>query len=152
MQTRGELHARWTFAGGAGGDTQFKNLSTAGSGTFNTDGGTVNGAFGGAVKFFNSSSALNGTFNANGGTTTGAAGASITFYDGSAAANATLIANAGVNGGSPEIISFQNASVGGSARVEAFGPALSISAFITPAACLSGPSKGAEKSSSGRTI
>ncbi len=71
---------------------EFHDTATAGNGTFNNDGATVNGAGGGLTQ----------------------------FYDRSTAGSATLIANGGISGGQGGTILFGDKSSGGTSRIEVF--------------------------------
>jgi autotransporter-associated beta strand protein len=114
--------------GGAGsgfnsgsGMTRFFNTSTAGNGTFTNDAATASGSGGGFTEFHDASTAGNGTLTNEGATASGAGGGFTYFYDTSTAGNATLIANGGIGGGQGGSILFEDASTGGTSRVEVFG-------------------------------
>ena len=75
---------------------------------------------GGTTQFFGTSTAGNGTFTSNGATFLNDSGGETVFNDTSTAANATLIANGGSNGGFPGAILLFGDSIGDTARVEVF--------------------------------
>ena len=84
--------------GAAGGETNFFNSSSAGTGTFTTNGGTtVSGASCGVVEFFNTSTAGSGTFTTNGTAVTGALGGATLFLDTSTAGNGSFTTNGGAS-------------------------------------------------------
>ena len=95
------------------GGTRFLDTSSAGNGTFINNGGFT--------KFSDSSTAGNGSFTNNGGTVSGAGGGQTIFQQTSIADSATLIANGGTGGGQGGQILFEDASTGGTSRVEVFG-------------------------------
>jgi len=107
-----------------GGFTQFFDTSTAGNGTFTSNGGTVSNGFdsalGGYTQFFGTSTADNGTFINNGAPVAFAGGGVTQFFDTSTAGNGTLVANGGVDGGLGGSIQFNGSSTGVGARVEVF--------------------------------
>src|SRR5207249_10934046 len=90
------------------------------NGTFTTTSGAVAGGFGAQTIFEGDSTAGNGTFFTNGGAFSGANAAAITvFEEFSTAGNATLIANSGSGVGG--VIRFWDDSTGGMACVEVCG-------------------------------
>ncbi len=93
---------------------QFFDSSTAGSSTFTTNGNVV-GVFNG------SSSAGNSLLTINGAQAMGGGFSFLAFSDFSTAGAATLVANGGFSGGLGGTIRFNNASTGGTSRVEVFG-------------------------------
>ena len=95
------------------GGTRFLDTSSAGNGTFINNGGFT--------EFSGSSTAGNGSFTNNGGTVSGAGGGRTIFQQTSVADSATLIANGGTGGGQGGQILFEDASTGGTSRVEVFG-------------------------------
>ena len=95
------------------GGTRFLDTSSAGNGTFINNGGFT--------EFSDSSTAGNGSFTNNGGTVSGAGGGQTIFQQTSIADSATLIANGGTGGGQGGQILFEDASTGGTSRVEVFG-------------------------------
>ena len=95
------------------GGTRFLDTSSAGNGTFINNGGFT--------EFSDSSTAGNGSFTNNGGTVSGAGGGRAIFQQTSVADSATLIANGGTGGGQGGQILFEDASTGGTSRVEVFG-------------------------------
>ena len=103
-----------TFVNGeVRGGTRFLDTSSAGNGTFINNGGFT--------EFSDSSTAGNGSFTNNGGTVSGAGGGKTIFQQTSIADSATLIANGGTGGGQGGQILFEDASTGGTSRVEVFG-------------------------------
>jgi autotransporter-associated beta strand protein len=103
------------------GFVQFLTESSAGTSTMITNGATSSAALGGSVEFTTNSTASSATITANGGTVSSASGGKTSFASSSTADQATLIANGGTNGGQGGIISFLEASTGGTARIEIFG-------------------------------
>ena len=97
---------------GAQAHFQFFDGSTAGRGTFTTNGNVV-GAFNGTSSAGNSLLTINGAQSVGAGF--------LAFSDFSTAENATLVANGGFSGGFGGTIRFNNASIGGTSRVEVFG-------------------------------
>jgi autotransporter-associated beta strand protein len=107
------------------GGTRFLDTSSAGNGTFINNGGFT--------EFSDSSTAGNGSFTNNGGTVSGARGGQTIFQQTSIADSATLIANGGTGGGQGGQILFEDASTGGTSRVEVFGNgSLDISSHNAP--------------------
>jgi len=120
--------AKGGYGFGPPGVIQFTNSATAGDLTVFTT--TSDPDTAGRIEFFDSSSAAHGTFINNG------SGNSTEFFDTSTANNAILIAN---DGG---VISLQNDSTGGQARVKVFGNGtLDISAHNAPGVTI-GPLEG----------
>jgi autotransporter-associated beta strand protein len=78
-------------------------------------------SFGGFIGFVATSTAGSGTFTNNGGTVAGAFGGDTEFNDISTADFATLIANGGTNGGQGGQIVFEGQSFGCTSRIEVFG-------------------------------
>jgi autotransporter-associated beta strand protein len=110
-----------TASGASGGSTDFFVFSTAGNGTFTNNGATVLGATGGVTLFGDTSTAASATITNNGATVAGAGSGFTEFRGGSTASNATLIANGGMGGGQGGRIFFEQASTGGTSRIELFG-------------------------------
>src|SRR6266550_1163078 len=111
------------------GGTRFLDTSSAGNGTFINNGGFT--------EFSDSSTAGNGSFTNNGGTVSGAGGGKTIFQQTSIADSATLIANGGTGGGQGGQILFEDASTGGTSRVEVFGNGnLDISSHNAPGVAL----------------
>jgi autotransporter-associated beta strand protein len=104
-----------------GGNVFFYDNSTAASGTFTAFGGTASGAEGGNVFLYDSSTAASGVFTAQGATATGGLGGNVVLFGNSMADQGTFVANPATNGTGGGIVSFQEDSVGGTARVEVFG-------------------------------
>ncbi|PYL70918.1 MAG: hypothetical protein DMF26_20630 [Verrucomicrobia bacterium] len=97
------------------GVIQFTNSSTAGDLTVFTNNNS------GSTEFFDSSSAGSGTFNNNGGTFFTFSAGQTDFFDAATADNATLIANgSAVSFELGGTILFEGDSTGGTARVEVF--------------------------------
>jgi len=120
--------AKGGYGFGPPGVIQFTNSATAGDLTVFTTTSDVISA--GRIEFFDSSSAAHGTFINNGGP---GSGNSTEFFDTSTADNAILIANGASGDGLGGVISFQNDSLGGTARVKVFGNgSLDISAHNAP--------------------
>ena len=92
----------------------FFDGSTAGRGMFTLHGSVV-GVFDGT------SSAGNSLLTINGAQSTGGGFSFLAFSSFSTAGAATLVANGGFSGGIGGTISFNNASIGGTSRVEVFG-------------------------------
>ena len=109
-----------TTGGTVFGLTDFFESSTAGNGTFINNGGAVSGAEGGITRFEVNSTAGSATIINNGATTSGATGGITQFYSPADAGSSTLIANRGQQGGGGGLIQF-NGGTGGRARVEVFG-------------------------------
>jgi len=111
---------------------QFTNSATAGDLTVFTTTSDVISA--GRIEFFDSSSAAHGTFINNGASCSDiGCGTSTEFFDTSTADNAILMANGASGDGLGGVISFQNDSLGGTARVKVFGNgSLDISSHNAP--------------------
>ncbi|MBA3961776.1 MAG: autotransporter-associated beta strand repeat-containing protein [Chthoniobacterales bacterium] len=115
------LEPRTTLDGTPGG-VQFDLGATAGSATFHTLGGVIDGGDGGYVAFYHTASAADCTIINDGGSVSGALGG-YTFFllARPSAGNATIIANGGVSGAGGGVIQFKDGSTGGTARLELFG-------------------------------
>jgi hypothetical protein len=131
-------HTVYTSNGGdtsgfAGGTTQFRDTSTAGSALFNANAGTVNGALGGIIEFRNNASGGNGTFTAKGGAITNAVGGLVQFFDTATAGSGAFTTNgSSVIEGNGALTQFFNNSSGGSAHfVNTGDPAFDASAGVT---------------------
>jgi autotransporter-associated beta strand protein len=102
------------------GSVQFADTSTAGNGTFTNAGADTTDGAPAFTVFFGSSSAGNGTFTCSPGQE-GGEGGEVSFIQASTGADATLIANGGSNGDGGGSIQFFGDSSGGQARVKVFG-------------------------------
>ena len=98
-------------------------IAGAGDAIFHNVGANVSGGVGGHVNFFYlGTSAEEATIINDGATVAGATGGSTLFlFNKPSAGNATLIANSGSNGGGGGTITFADASLGDTARLEVFG-------------------------------
>ena len=113
------------------GTTFFHTSSTAGNATINNNGGIDTFGSGGKTQFDGTSTAATSTIINNGGAIRFGQGGQTTFNASSDAGASTLIANAGapghfvsgvfIPGGLGGVISFNQDSTGGTARVEVFG-------------------------------
>jgi len=124
--TAGSLTSFVMFGGsdssqGSIGFLYFNDASSAGSASVTLGGGTARACGGGYASFKDGASAANATFMVNGGTAAGSAGGHLIFSDRSTASQASLTANTGGGHGGGGVISFEDNSLGDSARVQVFG-------------------------------
>ena len=108
--------------GGNGANVFFYDNSTAGNGVF-TAAGAVSGwgTRGGNVFLYDSATAGSGVFTAEGTTYNGGFGGVVTLFGSSTADQGVFIANPAAIGTEGGVVSFQEGSDGGTARVEVFG-------------------------------
>lgn len=108
------------IGGGTASGATFSDFASAGNAVFTNHGARY--AYAAAsTSFSGSSSAANGTFINEGGSATNTNGARTSFSGNATAGNATLIAYGGTDGGQGAVISFEQDSTGGTARVQLFG-------------------------------
>jgi hypothetical protein len=129
-------HMTCTCIGGAGvfsTQMDFQGLSSAGEGTFTTIGGSTSGEHGSFILFDYMATADNATFVINGGMGRGLSTTALLFLDTSTAANANITANGGVGGSKGGMVTFEDASTGGTATIALNGNAkLDISTHNPP--------------------
>ena len=99
------------------------NLTGTGDAVFHNLGASVAGGVGGEVNFYgNGASAEESAITNEGATVSGGTGGATGFFqEKPSAGNATLIANGGSNGGGGGSVTFDDGSLGGTARLEVFG-------------------------------
>lgn len=119
--------ATFTVTGGGdlaqynGANVFFYNSSTAATAAFIVLGGTHSSAQGGNVFLYDTATASAGVFTAQGATATDGLGGNVALFGNSTADQGTFIANPATFGTGGGIVSFQEDSIGGTARVEVFG-------------------------------
>ena len=129
-------HMTATCIGGAGtfsSQMDFQVVSSAGEGSFTTIGGSTIGEHGSFILFDDAATADNATFVINGGMGRGLSATGLLFLDTSTAANANITANGGVGGSKGGMVTFEDASTGGTATIALNGNAkLDISTHNPP--------------------
>ena len=120
-----------------GGQTFFRQTSTANTATIINFAGIASGLQGGKTFFTDTASAGTATITNRGGSVAGAIGGSTQFFNSTTANAATLIADGGTNGGLGGTIVFKATSSGGTARV-IFNPGDSADGSLDISALISG--------------